>query len=135
MEKVSSIQLAKKRDVEEYDVVILGSGAGAKLSAWTLAGQGQRVAVIERKYVGGACPNIACLPTKNIVHSAKVASYFRRGKEFGIVTKGFAVDMPAVRERKRKMVSGLVDVHLDLYRKSGAELILASGRFVGPKTL
>jgi pyruvate/2-oxoglutarate dehydrogenase complex dihydrolipoamide dehydrogenase (E3) component len=136
MENVSSIELAKKRDAEEYDVVILGSGAGAKLSAWTLAGQGQRVAVIERKYIGGACPNIACLPSKNIVHSAKVASYFRRSKEFGMIaTKDFAVDMSAVRDRKRRMVSGLVNIHLDLYRKSGAELILASGRFVGPKTL
>jgi hypothetical protein len=43
---------------------------------------------------------------ENIVHSAKVASYFGRGKEFGIVTKGFAVDMSAVRDRKRRMVSG-----------------------------
>jgi pyruvate/2-oxoglutarate dehydrogenase complex dihydrolipoamide dehydrogenase (E3) component len=45
------------------------------------------VAVIERKYIGGACPNIACLPSKNIIHSAKVASYFDRAKEFGIDNK------------------------------------------------
>jgi pyruvate/2-oxoglutarate dehydrogenase complex dihydrolipoamide dehydrogenase (E3) component len=70
-------------------VVVLGSGAGSKLAAWTLAGQGQRVAVIERKYIGASCPNIACLPSKNIVHSAKVPSYLRRRKEFGIVTDGF----------------------------------------------
>src|ERR1700731_1021367 len=93
MENVSSAQLPKKTDPEEYDLVVLGSGAGSKLTAWTLAKQGKRVAVIERKYIGGSCPNIACLPSKNIVHSAKVASYFRRGKEFGIDTKGFAVNM------------------------------------------
>ena len=135
MENVSSVQLSKKTDPEEYDLVVLGSGAGAKLTAWTLAKQGKRVAVIERKYIGGSCPNIACLPSKNIVHSAKVASYFRRGKEFGIDTKGFAVNMSVVRDRKRKMVSSLVDVHLDNYKRSGAELILGSGRFIGPKTL
>lgn len=54
---------------------------------------------------------------------------------FGIATEGFSVSMPAVRERKRRMVQGLVDTHLDLYHRSGAELIMASGRFVGPRTV
>jgi pyruvate/2-oxoglutarate dehydrogenase complex dihydrolipoamide dehydrogenase (E3) component len=91
--------------------------------------------VIERKYIGGACPNIACLPSKNIIHTAKVASYLRRGKEFGIITKGFALDMPAIRERKRGMVSTLVDIHLKNFRASGAEVVLGEGRFVAPRTL
>jgi len=69
--------------VEEYDLVILGGGTGGTVAAWTFAGKGQRVAVIERKYVGGSCPNIACLPSKNVIHSAKVASYFRRSEELG----------------------------------------------------
>ena len=135
MENVSSAQLPTKPEPEEYDLVVLGSGAGSKLTAWTLAEQGQRVAVIERRYIGGSCPNIACLPSKNIVHSAKVASYFSRGREFGIATKGFMVDMSAVRDRKRRMVLGEIDAHLANYKRSGAELIIASGRFIGPKTL
>ena len=120
---------------EDYDLVILGSGAGAKLLAWTFASHGQRVAAIERKYIGGACPNIACLPSKNIIHTAQIAQYVRNSEEFGISTEGFTVKMPAVRDRKRRMVQGLVDTHLDLYHRSGAELIMASGRFVGPRTL
>ncbi|HEX4021207.1 MAG TPA: FAD-dependent oxidoreductase [Acidobacteriaceae bacterium] len=120
---------------EEYDLVILGSGTGSKLLAWTFASHGQRVAAIERKYVGGACPNIACLPSKNVIHTAQIAHYVRNSEEFGIATSGFTVKMPAVRERKRRMVQGLVDTHLDLYHRSGAELIMASGRFVGPRTL
>ena len=88
--------------VEEYDLVILGSGTGSKLAAWTFAAQGQRVAVVGRKYVGGSCPNIACLPSKNIIHSAKIASYIRRSKEFGISLDGFTIDMSGVRDRKRK---------------------------------
>ena len=91
--------------------------------------------MIERKYIGGSCPNIACLPSKNILHSAKVASYFRRGKEFGMLADGFHVDMAAVLGRKRAMVSGLNDVYLDNYKQTGAEFILGSGRFVGPKTV
>src|SRR5260221_6796256 len=102
MENISSARPPQKTDPEEYDLVVLGSGAGSKLAAWTVAQQGKRVAVIERKYIGGSCPNIACLPSKNIVHSAKVASYFRRRKEFGIVTKDFTIDMSAVRDRKRR---------------------------------
>src|SRR5215471_4782451 len=107
--------------LEEYDLVVLGSGAAGKLLAWTLASQGRRTAVVERRYVGGSCPNIACLPSKNVIHGAKVASYFRRGAEFGIAVGDWKVAMPAVRDRKRKMVDGLVEMHLAKYRDSGAE--------------
>jgi pyruvate/2-oxoglutarate dehydrogenase complex dihydrolipoamide dehydrogenase (E3) component len=120
---------------EEYELLVLGSGEAGKYIAWTLARKGMKTAVIERKYVGGSCPNIACLPSKNVIHSAKVASYFRRSEEFGITKDTWKIDMPAVRERKRKMVTGLVEIHLDLYKKSGAELVMGSGRFAGPKTI
>jgi pyruvate/2-oxoglutarate dehydrogenase complex dihydrolipoamide dehydrogenase (E3) component len=75
------------------------------------------------------------LPSKNVIQSAKVVSYFRRGPEFGISNGNFSVDMRAVRERKRKMVSGWNEVYLENYKKSGAELIFGSGRFVGPRML
>jgi pyruvate/2-oxoglutarate dehydrogenase complex dihydrolipoamide dehydrogenase (E3) component len=119
----------------EYDIVVVGSGEAGKYLAWTLATQGKRVAVIERKYVGGSCPNIACLPSKNVIHSAKVASYFRRSEEFGITKDGWKIDMAAVRDRKRGMVDGLVEMHIGKYRASGAELVMGQGIFVAPKTI
>jgi pyruvate/2-oxoglutarate dehydrogenase complex dihydrolipoamide dehydrogenase (E3) component len=122
-------------DAVEYEFLVLGTGEGSKYLAWTLAKQGRRVAVVERRYIGGSCPNIACLPSKNIIHSAKVASYLRRGEEFGVFSDGFRIDIAAVRERKRKMVRGLVDLHVNNFRSSGTELILGSGRFIAPKTL
>ncbi len=125
----------EKKQPEEFDLVILGGGTGSTIAAWTFAGQGQRVAVIERKYIGGSCPNIACLPSKNIIHSSKVASYLRRSEEFGVPNRDFAVDMRTVRERKRRMVSSWNDAYLGNYKRSGAEFILGSGRFIGPKTL
>jgi pyruvate/2-oxoglutarate dehydrogenase complex dihydrolipoamide dehydrogenase (E3) component len=90
-----------------------------------------------REYIGGSCPNIACLPSKNIIHSAKIADYFRRSKEFGIAIgkAGFTVEMSGVRDRKRKMVVGLNEMYMENYRKTGAEFILGSGRFVAPRTL
>src|SRR5215813_573731 len=125
----------RKDTQEEYDVVILGSGTGGTIAAWTFAGEGQRVAVIERRYIGGSCPNIACLPSKNVIHSAKVASYLQRSEEFGITKNSFKIDMSAVRNRKRTMVDGLVNLHLRNFKQSGAELVMGSGRFVGLKTL
>jgi pyruvate/2-oxoglutarate dehydrogenase complex dihydrolipoamide dehydrogenase (E3) component len=83
---------------EEYDVLILGSGAAGKLLSWTFAKKGMRTAAIERKYVGGSCPNIACLPSKNIIHSAKVVSYFFRSEEFGISKDNTRINMAAVRD-------------------------------------
>ena len=120
---------------EAFDLLILGSGAGSKLLAWTFGTRGQRVGVVERKYIGGSCPNIACLPSKNIIHTAQFAHNVRRSEEFGVRIEDFRVNMSAVRDRKRRMVQGLVDTHLALYKQSGAELIMASGRFVGPKML
>ncbi len=120
---------------EEYDLVIFGGGTGSTIAAWTFAAEGKRVAVIDRKYIGGSCPNIACLPSKNIIHSAKVASYFQRGKEFGILHDGFTIDMQGVRDRKRKMVSGLNEMYMENYRKTGAEFILGTGRFIAPRVV
>src|SRR5258708_1140173 len=91
-------------DSHEYELIVAGSGEGGKYLAWTMAKQGKRVLVIERKYIGGSCPNIACLPSKNIIHSAKVASYFFRSEEFGISKESVGINMAAVRERKRAMV-------------------------------
>src|SRR5712672_1706090 len=68
---------------ERYDVLILGSGAGGKLLAWHMARSGRRTAVVERKWIGGSCPNIACLPSKNEIWSAKVALLAQHAAKFG----------------------------------------------------
>src|SRR5580704_17833061 len=118
-----------------YEDLVLGSGAGGKLLAWHLARSGHRVAVVERRYVGGSCPNINCLPSKNEIWSAKVADLLHHAAQFGIVTGSVAVDMARARQRKRDMVDGLVAKHLELYQQSGAELVMGDGRFVAAKTL
>jgi pyruvate/2-oxoglutarate dehydrogenase complex dihydrolipoamide dehydrogenase (E3) component len=118
-----------------YEDIVLGSGAGGKLLAWHLASSGRRVAVVERRWIGGSCPNTNCLPSKKEIWSAKVADLLHHAAQFGIVMGSVTVDMAKVRQRKREMVEGLIALHLDLYRKSGAELIMGDGRFVAPKTL
>jgi len=119
-ESTSSAQVPKKTQPEEFDLVILGGGTGSTIAAWTFAGEGKQVAVVDRNYIGGSCPNIAFLPSKNMIHSAKVASYFRRSTEFGITCDGFAIDMAGVRERKRRMVRGLNSMYMENYRNTGS---------------
>jgi pyruvate/2-oxoglutarate dehydrogenase complex dihydrolipoamide dehydrogenase (E3) component len=118
-----------------YDVLVIGSGEAGKYMAWTAAKAGHRTAVIERKLVGGSCPNIACLPSKNIIRSAQVASLARRAEEFGLELGALSVNMAGVQRRKQKMVEDLIQVHLERYKASGAELIMGSARFVATRTV
>jgi pyruvate/2-oxoglutarate dehydrogenase complex dihydrolipoamide dehydrogenase (E3) component len=120
---------------ERFDVLVLGSGTAGKLTAWHMARSGQRTAAVERQWIGGACPNIACMPSKNEIRSAEVAHLARHAAEFGTMTGPVAVDMAVVRRRKREMVERQVAKHLANYQASGAELVMGSGRFVAPKTL
>jgi pyruvate/2-oxoglutarate dehydrogenase complex dihydrolipoamide dehydrogenase (E3) component len=120
---------------EHFDTVILGSGQGGKLLAWHLGRSGQRVAVVERQWVGGSCPAVACLPSKNEIWSARVAHLAQRAGDFGTITGPVTVDVAKVRERKRGMIEREVAFHLQAYASSGAELIMGSGRFVAPKTI
>ena len=122
-------------ETEHYDLLVLGSGEAGKYIAWTMASIGKKAAVIERRYIGGSCPNIACLPSKNIIYSAKVAHLAKHAADFGLPTSHEGVNMAVVRERKRAMVSGLIAMHEDRYNKTHTELILGEGRFVAPKTI
>jgi pyruvate/2-oxoglutarate dehydrogenase complex dihydrolipoamide dehydrogenase (E3) component len=121
--------------IEQYDLVVLGSGEAGKYIAWSMASSGKKAAVIERRYIGGSCPNIACLPSKNIINSAKVAHLAKHAADLGLAMSQDGVNMSAVRKRKRDMVDGLIAMHEERYTKSKAELILGEGRFVAPKTI
>jgi len=121
--------------VEHVDILVLGSGEGGKYLAWHMARSGHRTAVVERRWIGGSCPNINCLPSKNEIWSAKVAALVKHAAEFGTQAGSAAIDMARVRQRKRDMVDGLIAMHLERYKASGAELIMGTGRFVAPKTL
>jgi pyruvate/2-oxoglutarate dehydrogenase complex dihydrolipoamide dehydrogenase (E3) component len=120
---------------EQFDILVLGSGKSGKLLAWHMAQSGRRTVVVERRWIGGSCPNIACLPSKNEIWSAKVAHLARHGAQFGVVTGPVTTDMASVVKRKRDMVSREIAAHLHNYKTTGAELIMGNGRFVAPKTL
>jgi pyruvate/2-oxoglutarate dehydrogenase complex dihydrolipoamide dehydrogenase (E3) component len=120
---------------ERFEVLVLGSGVGGKLMAWHLAQSGRRTAVVERRWIGGSCPNIACMPSKKEIANAKVAHLARHGADHGVLAGSITVDMATVRRRKREMLERQIAAHLKQYKASGAELIMGSGRFIAPKTV
>ena len=75
------------------------------------------------------------MPSKNEISNARIAHLARHGRHYGTVTDSVTVDMATVRRRKREMVERQIAKHLEIYRTSGAELIMGSGRFLAPKTL
>jgi pyruvate/2-oxoglutarate dehydrogenase complex dihydrolipoamide dehydrogenase (E3) component len=121
-------------NVESCDDLIIGSGIAGKFIAWTGEAR-RRTAIVERGLLGGSCPNLACLPSKNMIWSAKVISLASREMEFGLKTESMCVDMAAVQRRKRTMVEELRKIHLDHTRASGADLIMGVARFVAPRTV
>jgi pyruvate/2-oxoglutarate dehydrogenase complex dihydrolipoamide dehydrogenase (E3) component len=121
--------------LETYDVVTLGSGQGGKRLAWHLGRSGKKVAVVERQWVGGSCPAVACLPSKNEIWGARVAHLVRNASPFGTLTDSVKIDMAQVWRRKQNMVELEIDLHLGLYRQAGAELIMGNGRFTSAKTI
>lgn len=121
-------------EAERYDAVVIGSGEGGKYLAWHMAQTGRKVAVIERRWIGGSCPNINCLPSKNEIWSAGVAHIVARAGEYGIATGPVSVDMETVVARKRAMVESLVAFHLERYEATGAELIMGDAR-LAPRTV
>jgi pyruvate/2-oxoglutarate dehydrogenase complex dihydrolipoamide dehydrogenase (E3) component len=121
--------------VEQFDALVLGSGQGGQLIAWHLAQAGRRTALVERHWIAGSCPTIACMPSKTEVWSARVAHLAQHGAQFGVTTGSVTTDMATVLRRKRAMVSREVDLHLQNFRATGTELIVGDGRFVAPKTL
>jgi pyruvate/2-oxoglutarate dehydrogenase complex dihydrolipoamide dehydrogenase (E3) component len=121
--------------VERCQNLIIGSGVAGKILSWTLASQGQKTVCVERAMVGGSCPNVACLPSKNVIHSAKAVALVHPTRGLGVVTGSVRADMASVARRKWRMVNELVEVHLGKFRASGAELVMGEARFTGQKTV
>lgn len=125
---------------EHYDLVTIGSGEAAKYIAWTHASSaGKKCAVIEHKWLGGSCPNVACLPSKNMIHSAKVLSSHSERLQQSHKNKTVAIaektDMRAVKKIKDDMIDGLMTLHNVNFEKNKADLIWGHGKFVGPKKI
>ncbi|HYP14131.1 MAG TPA: mercuric reductase, partial [Bryobacteraceae bacterium] len=122
--------------MDHYELLVIGSGEAGKYLSWNMAKQGWRTALVERRVAGGSCPNIACMPSKNIIHSARVASLVRRAEEFGLAGSVVStIDMPRVFRRKQTMVEALRQINVDLFASTGVDFMLGEARFVSPDSV
>jgi pyruvate/2-oxoglutarate dehydrogenase complex dihydrolipoamide dehydrogenase (E3) component len=120
---------------EQYDAIVIGTSQGGRLLPAELAKAGQQVALVEREHLGGVCVNRGCTPTKTMVASARIAYQARRGADYGLRIGPVAVDMAAVRERKRAMVAGARQNYASHLPQDGLDLFAGEARFAGPKTV
>ena len=126
-------------DAEHYDLISLGFGEAGKYIAWIEGSKGKRRAVIERKWLGGSCPKVACLPSKHVNHSAKL--FAAHGDR---LLQGYSEDegltprrahMREVKRRKEDMVNGLMAMHDGSFKENDVDLIWGNGKIIGPQQL
>ncbi|MGW6173671.1 dihydrolipoyl dehydrogenase family protein [Arthrobacter sp. NPDC055138] len=121
---------------EEFDLLVVGGGKAGKSLAMDLAKSGQRVAMVERAMIGGTCINVACIPTKTIIHSGRVLETVRRAAEFGVAgAENPRMDINLLRHRKEDVVDTMVAGQKKLFTGSGMDFILGEAKFVAPKTV
>ena len=121
--------------IEQFEYVFLGGGKGGKTLAMELAKSGKRVAVVEEGMIGGSCINVACIPSKALIQTARIMHAVQSAD----ILKGKAheakVDMTQVHRRVREVVDGMVDINAKAFEASGFDLILGTGHFVGPRRI
>lgn len=119
-----------------FDAIVVGAGQAGPPLAGRLTAAGQRVAVVERKLIGGTCVNTGCIPTKTLVASAHAAHLARRGGDYGVRTGSVSVDMAKVKARKDAiMLNDRRGVEDWLESMEGCTVIREHARFEDPHTL
>ncbi len=123
---------------EQYEAIVVGGGKGGKTLAVDLGHHGVKTALIERDpgMIGGTCINVACIPTKTFIASARLAFATAHAGEYGIRTGPVAVDWLEVRKRVEGVVAGLRAMnHKNFTSAPKLDFILGTARFLGPQTI
>jgi len=119
-----------------FDAIVVGAGQAGPPLAGRLTAAGQRVAVVERKLIGGTCVNTGCIPTKTLVASAHAAHLARRGADYGVGTGSVSVDIAKVKARKDNiMLKDRKGVEDWLTGMHGCTVVRGHARFEDSHTL
>ncbi|MGW0819467.1 dihydrolipoyl dehydrogenase family protein [Streptomyces viridiviolaceus] len=121
--------------VEDVDLLVVGGGKGGKTLAMDIARGGGRVAMVERGMIGGTCINVACIPTKTLVTSARLLDSLSRAEQVGVRAEKPVADLTLLREHKEGVVAGMVDLNHRQFLDSGMDFILGTARFIGERTV
>jgi len=118
-----------------YDLIVIGGGAGGLVVTAGAAQLGLKVALVEKnERLGGDCLHFGCVPSKTLIHSAKVASLMRRAPEFGLERPKVRFDFARVTARVHDVIAE-IQKHDDpeRFRGYGAEVVFGPARFVSPR--
>ncbi|MEH0153156.1 FAD-containing oxidoreductase [Limibacter armeniacum] len=123
--------------MKKYDSIIIGTGQAGPSMALKLAGKGEKVAIIERKFYGGTCVNNGCTPTKTLIASARAAHVSRNSSELGVAIEGnVKVDMKKVKARKDKIVQeSTKGIENALKGMKNLDVYEGHGRFIDAHTI
>jgi pyruvate/2-oxoglutarate dehydrogenase complex dihydrolipoamide dehydrogenase (E3) component len=122
------------RAVEEVDLLVIGGGKAGKSLAMDRAKAGWKVAMVERDKIGGTCINVACIPTKALVGSARTALAARHAELMGVELTKPSVSVDGLRRHKSSVVDGMVAAHRKMFADSGMDFILGRARFIALRT-
>jgi pyruvate/2-oxoglutarate dehydrogenase complex dihydrolipoamide dehydrogenase (E3) component len=123
------------RDLEDVDLLVIGGGKAGKSLAMDRAKAGWKVAMVERDKIGGTCINVACIPTKALVGSARNVLTARNAEVMGVeLEEQPLVSLDGLRQHKTSVVDGMVAAHKKMFADSGMDFILGTARFIGPRT-
>jgi dihydrolipoamide dehydrogenase len=119
--------------MKKYDAVIIGAGQSGMPLAKKISSKGLKVALIEKRAIGGTCINDGCSPTKTMVASARVAHLVGRAEDFGVNVKEFSIDQKTIKSRKDHIVEtfrgGAVK---GLEKSKNIDIILGEASFISP---
>jgi dihydrolipoamide dehydrogenase len=122
-------------DVREFDLIVIGSGAGLEVAS-AAAQSGLKVAIVEKSNMGGTCLNRGCIPSKLLLHSADVAEIIKSANLFGINVEKFSIDFQQIVERVTNMIdSNSIDIRKSLDNSENPKLFASECKFVGDKVL
>ena len=136
---------AQEVPVEDVDLLVVGGGKAGKSLAMLRAKAGDAVVMVEKDKVGGTCINVACIPTKTLISSARVLHDVQGSRAHGVTLpeqdggapalERARIDLAALRARKEGVVGAMVAAHEKMFPASGMDFVRGTARFVAPRTV
>ena len=121
---------------EQYDVVVIGAGPGGYVSAIRAAQFGLKTAIVEKKWLGGVCLNVGCIPSKALLKNADLAETLREhSKELGVSFDNLELDFGAAVKRSRKVSDRLTKGVAFLMRKNKIDVLMGTAKLTGANAL
>jgi dihydrolipoamide dehydrogenase len=121
---------------ENFDVVVIGAGPGGYVAAIRAAQLKQKVAIVDKQWLGGVCLNVGCIPSKSLLKNADVAHTLReRGKDFGFSFDNLKLDFGVAVKRSRQVSDRLVKGVGFLMRKNNIAVFMGEARLTNPTTI